>query len=47
MTIDFNFIPETLTWRANHYVPPIKDYIMCKDLVDVMELVITVTSVWN
>ena len=31
MTIDFNFIPETLTWCANHYVPPIKDYIMCKD----------------
>lgn len=29
--IDFNLIPETLKWCMNHYVPPIKDYIICKE----------------
>ena len=29
--IDNNFVPETLEWCETHYIPPIKDYINCKD----------------
>lgn len=29
--IDYNFIPESLERCREHYVPPIKKYISCKD----------------
>lgn len=29
--IDYNFVPETLEWCEQHYVPPIKELINCPD----------------
>lgn len=26
-----NFVPETLTWCRQHYVPPVKEYIHCPE----------------
>lgn len=28
--LDLNYVPETLDWCKRHYVPPIKEYIKCK-----------------
>ena len=33
--IDYNFVPETLKWCKQHYVPPIKEYIYCPDFGNV------------
>ena len=32
--IDYNFIPETLDWCKEHYVPPVKEYIHCTSFGD-------------
>lgn len=29
--IDYNFVPETLDWCKQHYVPPIDKHIYCKE----------------
>lgn len=29
--IDYNFVPETLEWCQEHYVPPVDKYITCED----------------
>lgn len=29
--IDYNFVPETLSWCRQHYVPPIKEHIKCQE----------------
>lgn len=29
--MDNNFVPETLTWCRQHYVPPVKEHIHCPE----------------
>ncbi len=29
--MDNNFVPETLTWCRQHYVPPVQEHIHCPD----------------
>lgn len=29
--VDANFVPETLTWCRQHYVPPVKEHIHCPE----------------
>ena len=29
--IDYNFVPETLAWCRQHYVPPVAEFITCSE----------------
>ena len=31
LIVDKDFIPETLTWCRQHYVPPVKEHVHCPD----------------
>lgn len=29
--IDYNFVPETLKWCEQHYVPPVTEFVTCSE----------------